>query len=206
MCVFRVDCDRAVGTDARASCGRGGTEAGAGEGCVCRTYHWTTYAAPWDVPGSSASAPAASAGPRARPMRSALPRPHRTHSFPAPGPRTAPPPMGRVAITGAPSSMTSSSSIAPTRATGTCHAARACLPCAESSAKKFKHTAARKPRTTAKPARGFPRNEREKKPRLELRVPRPHTSRRAAEGGEEAGDRVRWGISGARTGSGKTAA
>jgi hypothetical protein len=42
---------------------------------------------------------------------------------------------------------------------------------------------------------------RKKKPRLELRVPRPHTSRRAAEGGEDAGARGRWGRSGARTGS-----
>ena len=53
---------------------------------------------------------------------------------------------------------------------------------------------------TAKPRAGFLGTDEKKKPRLELRVPRPHTSRRAAEGGEEAGDRVRWGGSGARTG------
>ena len=45
---------------------------------------------------------AAPSEPCTRQTRSSLPTPHCTWSLPAPGPLTAPPPMGRLAITGTP--------------------------------------------------------------------------------------------------------
>lgn len=55
------------------------------------------------MPESSVLAPeAAPSEPCTRQTRSSLPTPHCTWSLPAPGPLTAPPPMGRLAITGTP--------------------------------------------------------------------------------------------------------
>ena len=67
------------------------------------THHCTTYAAPLDISSepSVGVAPVPDGSvPRTRDTRSSLPNPHCTCSTPAPGPVTAPPPIGRVAMTG----------------------------------------------------------------------------------------------------------
>ena len=78
------------------------------------THHCTTYAAPLDTSSdSSTEVVTAVPGsvPRTRDTRSSLPIPHCTCSTPAPGPVTAPPPIGSVAMTGTGSVVGSMTSI-----------------------------------------------------------------------------------------------
>ena len=78
------------------------------------THHCTTYAAPLDTSSDSSTEVAAAVPgsvPRTRDTRSSLPIPHCTCSTPAPGPVTAPPPIGSVAMTGTGSVVGSMTSI-----------------------------------------------------------------------------------------------
>mmetsp|Transcript_2960 Transcript_2960/g.11649 ORF Transcript_2960/g.11649 Transcript_2960/m.11649 type:complete len:400 (+) Transcript_2960:260-1459(+) len=85
-------------------CSKCGRVSSASSRCTPVTHpHCTTYAAPLDISSepSVGVAPVPDGSvPRTRDTRSSLPNPHCTCSTPAPGPVTAPPPIGRVAMTG----------------------------------------------------------------------------------------------------------